>query len=59
VIVAHFTGDDLSSAALTFGLAFVFLSWRAFTRGRRRDTLRFGSLGVGAFVVGVIASVTH
>ncbi len=57
-MLAHFTGDDVSSAALVFGLAFVFMSWRA-GAARRRDTLRFGALGTAALAIAAVASWLH
>ena len=56
---AHFTGDDLTSTALVFGLAFVFMSWRAVTRRQRDHAVRFGALAAGALAIAVVASVVH
>ena len=57
--LAHFTGSDLTSTALVFGLAFVFMSWRAVTRQQRGNAVRFGVLGAGALAIAVLASVVH
>lgn len=59
MIVAHFTGDDVTSAALVFGLALLFLGWKETTRRGRRAALRFGVLGAALLVLAVVASVTH
>ena len=62
MIVAHFTGSDTSSAALTFGLALLLLGVRDLRGGRparRRRALSWMVGGGALLVLGLILGFTH
>ena len=62
MIVAHFTGSDTSSAALTFGLALLLLGVRDLRGGRparRRRALGWVVGGGTLLVLGLVLGFTH
>ena len=59
MILAHFTGGDASSAALTLGIAALVLAWKHYSSGRRPRAARLALAGVVAIAIGVATGVVH